>query len=94
MNAAKKNRLITFVSPFQRCCLTADPVMKYITQHVPTYKATVLPSIMEEGGLTAKKDLDTLDVVTGLLQEGRRKEAMSILKKLNGSQWDKLGRKC
>jgi broad specificity phosphatase PhoE len=88
VNAAEKKRLITFVSPFQRCCLTADPIMKYITKHVPTYKATILPSIMEEGGLTAKKDLDTLDVVTGLLQEGRRKEAMSILKKI---KWQPTG---
>ena len=82
VGAAKKNRLITYVSPFQRCCLTADPVMKYITKHVPSYKATILPSIMEEGGLADKKDLDKLDTVNKLIKEGKRKEGIAILKSI------------
>ena len=88
VGAAKKNRLITYVSPFQRCCLTADPIMKYITKYVPSYKATILPSIMEEGGLADKKDLDKLDTVNKLIKEGKRKEGIAILKSI---EWQPMG---
>ena len=87
-NVAKLNRLIVFVSPFLRCCLTADPVMKYITERVSSFKATILPMIMEEGGLCDAQDMKILDEVTELIKAGNSEAGIKLLK---SAKWQRMG---
>ena len=88
VDAAKMNRLVVYISPFLRCCLTADPVMKYITERVSTFNATILPIIMEEGGLSNAQDLKILDKVTELIKSGNTEAGLKLLKT---SKWQRMG---
>ena len=89
LGAASKGRLVAYVSPYLRCCKTADPFMNYIRQHgVPDFQGIVLPSIMEEGGLATSKDLESLDNVGDLIKQGKRKEGIRMLKQI---KWTPMG---
>ena len=85
---ARQGKLRCLVSPFQRTLQTADPLMQQLRKHSPTLEAVLLPAIMESGGLTDAEDFAKFDEIEVLMNEGKRKEAIALLK---GIEWKPQG---
>jgi len=88
VSKAKQGKLKVFVSPFTRCMMTADPLMKELRKEIPSLEATVLPAIMESGGLTERNDFQNFDQIDELNKLGKRDEAIQLLKSI---QWKAQG---
>lgn len=91
LNKAKQGKLKVFVSPFTRCLHTADPLLRSISTEIPSFKATILPAIMESGGLADKKDFAQFNQIEGLIKQGKRKEAIQVLKAIRWKPQGKSG---
>jgi broad specificity phosphatase PhoE len=85
---ARAGKLKLFVSPFLRTLGTADPLMKRLTELVPSFSATLLPAIMEKGGLTAPENFRNFDTIDAMTRAGKRAEAMEFLKAI---EWQPMG---
>ena len=88
LSKAKQGKLIVCVSPFQRCLMTANPLMKEIRKEMPSFQATILPAIMESGGLTDQADFQHFDQIDAFNKQGKRDEAIQVLKSI---QWKRQG---
>ena len=85
---AKQGKLKVFVSPFMRTLATADPLMRRLVQSAPGFTASLLPAIMEKGGLTAADDFRKFDQIDALTRAGKRDEALAFLKAI---EWQPMG---
>lgn len=88
LQKARRGKLQVFVSPFHRTLLTADPLMRALAAAVPGFRATVLPAVMEAGGLTSAEDFAEFDQIEALVKAGKRAEAIAHLKSI---QWAPQG---
>ncbi len=57
---------------------TADPFMKKLRETCPNFEATILPAIMESGGLTAAEDFRQFDHIDVLNKQGKSKEVSTL----------------